>query len=132
MMVGFLFRTQMGNIFSGICNHWHHPPENGTVCSEKIIKGKSYYQYQPCKKTTCQHNDLCIPDQLFIVGEFIGLPKIKYQEYDRNNCIVQTIFKEWIGSSSKKMKMATEKDKGADIPAHDEHANRHAYNGHTD
>src|ERR1043165_3600079 len=95
MMISLLLRSQVCDIFSGISNHRHHSSQNGPVSSEKIIKGKGYHQYQPGKKSTSQHKYLCIPDQFLIVSELICFPKIKPQENNGDNCIVEAKFQKW-------------------------------------
>ena len=62
----------------------------------------------------------------------IGFDKIKNQEDDGYNGIVNAIFQEWVCSSSHKTEMATEKNKSGNIPTDDEHPDCHPHNSRTD
>jgi hypothetical protein len=56
-----------------------------------------------------------------------GLEKIEYQETQRDQGIVDTEFQKGIGSRSQEPDMFVVQDKGRDIPAHDKHTDRCAY-----
>ncbi len=89
----------MRDVRIGICDHRHHPAQDGTVSPEKINEGdrqkKDHSAGEPDKKK----NDLRHRDQLLVVGEMVGLYKIKDQEQPGDHRIIDAIFKKRIGGS---------------------------------
>ena len=61
-----------------------------------------------------------------------GFEKIKNQEDQRDDAVVDAIPKERVGGSSQEFEIAAEQDKGGDVPAHNKHSNRDANNSKTD
>ena len=64
--------------------------------------------------------------------KLVSIKKIEYEEYKRYDRIVRAIFQEWISGCCQKAEMPAKQDEAADIPTHDKHTDRHAYNGVTD
>jgi hypothetical protein len=56
----------------------------------------------------------------------VGFEEVKQEEYDREYGIIDAILQERIGSGCKETEMLAEKNKRADVPAHEEHADRYA------
>lgn len=56
--------------------------------------------------------------------ELVSPNKIKNKKQQGNDRIIDAILQEWISRCREKMKVLTEENEGADIPAHDKHADR--------
>ena len=90
-MMDFLDRLKMCDIRIRVSDHGHHPPQDGTVSTKKIDKRNRQHQYQTAQKTSDKEQYLGYTYQLLIVIKAVSLDKIKNEENDRYDGIINTI-----------------------------------------
>jgi len=127
VVVNLFYRRQMRDIILRLRNHRHHPLQDTPVGLEEIDQGGRNDKDEAADKSTKKEKDLGSFDQFFCLKEMSGLEKIEYQETQRNQGIVDTEFQKGIGGRSQEPDMFAVQNKGRDIPAHNKHTDRGAY-----
>jgi hypothetical protein len=90
----------MGYIRRGAADHRHHPPEYGLICPEKIDQCGCQYQDKANGKSPKKKYYFSITDQFPVVGKIVCFKKIKKQEKNRYDCIIDTILQKRICGGS--------------------------------
>ena len=111
----------MRDITLRLGDHRHHPLQDTLVSPEKIDERSSDNKNKAADKATEEEQDLCTFYQFFGLEKVSGFEKIEDQKDQRDQGIVDTEFQKGVRGGGQETEILTEKDKGRDIPAHDEH-----------